>query len=299
MSVETKITAVIKTFERQDKLQNLVNSIRDFYPNLSIIIIDDSQEPSSQIWDDHCRYIFTEYDIGLSEGRNRAVALVNTPYTLLLDDDYKFTKDTKINKFLEILDSTNFDLVGGDVVDFGVLTRFFRGYLKIKNYHLHMKNEPRPLKLDGFPQYDYVINFFLARTSLLRAHPWDPDLKIREHEVFFWRLKQNEALVTFTEKVKIDHFPGTSSEGNSEKYFHNRVLQLPSFHQLACLKLGVMNFTGEEDMYHDPWKITIFSYKVLKKIGTNKEKSGAWFILYQLYIFFKPLLKIMRKPFNP
>jgi GT2 family glycosyltransferase len=299
MSVANQITAVIKTFERPDKLHKLVKSIRQYYPHLLIIIIDDSRVPSTQAWDNHCQYIFTEYDIGLSEGRNRGVALVDTPYTLLLDDDFQFTKKTKIEKFLKILDSTKFDLIGGDVVDFGILTRFFRGYLKIENFHLYLENEPNPIKLEGLPKYDFVINFFLARTSLLRDHPWDPDLKIREHEVFFWRLKQSGANITFTDTVKIDHFPGTSADGHSEQYFNNRVLNVPTYHQLACLKLGVLNFVGAENMYLAPWRITLFSYKVLKKIESNKEESWAWSILFRLYVLFKPLLKTIRKPFNP
>lgn len=92
------ITAVIKTFERPERVVALHSSIRQYYPNLAIIIVDDSSAPIAYDWDEYTTYIFTEYDIGLSEGRNRAVDQVKTLYTLILDDDFVFTPPNTFGK---------------------------------------------------------------------------------------------------------------------------------------------------------------------------------------------------------
>ena len=35
-----------------------------------------------------------------------------------------------------------------------------------------------------------VLNFLAARTQVLRDNPWDNELKMGEHEDFFWRARQ-------------------------------------------------------------------------------------------------------------
>lgn len=44
-NVNTLVTIATKTFLRYDKLQDLINSIRQFYPTITIVIADDTKEP--------------------------------------------------------------------------------------------------------------------------------------------------------------------------------------------------------------------------------------------------------------
>lgn len=44
-NVSTLVTIATKTFLRYDKLQDLINSIRQFYPTITIVIADDTEEP--------------------------------------------------------------------------------------------------------------------------------------------------------------------------------------------------------------------------------------------------------------
>ena len=249
-TVNQNITAIIKTFERPDKLRNLYDSLRKYYPNLPVVIVDDSEMPMSDTWDAQTRYVHTDYDIGLSAGRNLAVSFVKTPFTLLLDDDFLFTPKTKIEEFLNILETTDFQVVAGQVLDFGWKRRVFRGMLEIHEDVLYLNNYHKGPKHQGYVRYDFVLNFFWARTQILRDFPWDSELKIREHEVFFWRLKKNNVLVTSTDRVSIGHYPTSDIVQKDDLYFQKRVERLYFYHRLACQKIGVTDFIFLGAMYY-------------------------------------------------
>jgi glycosyltransferase involved in cell wall biosynthesis len=90
------VTIIIKTFERKYKLKQLVESIKLYYPNIRIIIVDDGQEPESIEGTD---YIITPFNIGVSLGRNIALSIVRTKYFITLDDDFVFTQYTNLKKW--------------------------------------------------------------------------------------------------------------------------------------------------------------------------------------------------------
>ncbi len=79
------LTAIIKTFERPRILRRLVSSIRRLYPDLKVIVADDSRSPVPV---DGVTTIELPYNTGLTAGRNAALREVVTPYFLLLDDDF-------------------------------------------------------------------------------------------------------------------------------------------------------------------------------------------------------------------
>jgi glycosyltransferase involved in cell wall biosynthesis len=194
-SVVSEITAIIKTFESPESLDRLIRSIRKFYPDLEILVADDSRYPQGR---KDVAYYIMPFDSGLSAGRNLLLSQVNTPYFLLLDDDYVFDNDTKLEVFLEII-KKGFDIVGGewknDISYHGIL-------VKDKDV-LYQKREHR-----GFFQehelYDIVHNFFLGRTETVYRVGWDNNLKIVEHTDFFLRAKE-VLKITYTNDVKIMH----------------------------------------------------------------------------------------------
>ena len=52
---------------------------------------------------------------------------------------------------------------------------------------------------------DLVFNFFMARTKVLRAHPWNPRLKVAEHEPFFVQAWLDEQVVMECRNVIVYH----------------------------------------------------------------------------------------------
>ena len=243
MSSDLQTTFIIKTFERPDKPVALVKSIAKFYPNVPIIIIDDSKKPSEEEWVPHIQYVHTEYDIGLSEGRNRAVKLVKTKYFVLLDDDLEFTERTKIEIFKELLEKYNFDLIGGKYYNFGChdwqYVVFFKIYRKV--FYSCIYRDPT----DGYDAIpvDFTHNFFLAKTDVIQKNLWDSELKIAEHESFFFNLKNNNVKVGYTPHVIINHWPnhGKNKDGDiiNQLYYDRRITRRDSYKDLFCKKKGL------------------------------------------------------------
>ena len=180
-----ELSVLIKTFGRRDKTVRLVRSIRRFYPDLDIIVADDgpggAPYPSATS-------LPLPYDAGLSEGRNALIAAANTPYVLLLDDDFVFFHRTRLGPaFRVIRERPSIDILAGTVRDlprYRVLGYYYR--LQRNGTVLHYVNEPLE-SLGPLRRYDITPNFFIARVDRLKAVGWDPELKLAEHTDFFLR----------------------------------------------------------------------------------------------------------------
>ena len=110
-----KITIIIKTFQRQHLLRQLIESIRNKYPKILIKVADDGHAPSA-LNIDNVDYYILPYDIGLSAGRNFLLNKVKTKYFVLLDDDHVFIEKTKLDKMFNILEKyRQIDLLSGRV----------------------------------------------------------------------------------------------------------------------------------------------------------------------------------------
>ena len=184
--VDEKLTAVIKTFERPNELKRLVLSIKRFYPNMQIIVVDDSREPT---FIDGVKTIVMPYDTGISAGRNRAMKEIQTEFFLLLDDDYVFYRKTVLEPALELmLEHSEIDIMGGVRVDLPLY-----GYVDYSKARLHPNNKDAKLEkgseVVGLPVYDMVANFFIARPERIQIIGWDEDLKKIEHTDFFTQAK--------------------------------------------------------------------------------------------------------------
>src|SRR3990167_8820718 len=105
------ITFIVSTFERVDCLKNLIKSIKKYYPDVPIFVADDSEEKSEI---QGVEYYRLEFDSGLCIKRNFLLSKVKTKYFLLLDDDFIFTEDTRIEELVRVAE-LGFDIVGGKV----------------------------------------------------------------------------------------------------------------------------------------------------------------------------------------
>ena len=157
---EEKLTAVIKTFERPKTLIRLVRSIKRFYPNIHIIVVDDSREPSRL---DGVQTIVMPYNSGISAGRNRALLEINTEYVLFLDDDFIFYHQTNFKTAIELMDKNDvIDIMGGEVINLPLFK--VNTFINKKLYPTDaISTMPIGSMIDGLPVYDKVPNFFIAR----------------------------------------------------------------------------------------------------------------------------------------
>uniref|UniRef100_A0A4W4E7L1 Beta-1,4-N-acetyl-galactosaminyltransferase 2 (SID blood group), tandem duplication 1 n=1 Tax=Electrophorus electricus TaxID=8005 RepID=A0A4W4E7L1_ELEEL len=182
------VTVVTKTFLRYNELKVLINSIRQFYPDIKIIIADDSLIPEKVTGTNIEHYIMPPAQ-GWFAGRNLAVSQVTSKYFLWVDDDFVFLSKTHIENFVEVMEAIPDLDLGGDVD--GNQFYFSLMYEEgdedgggcMKRVHGQAHST-----LPGFEDcylVDGVVNFFLARTDAVRKVGFDPVLKRVAHTEFF------------------------------------------------------------------------------------------------------------------
>ncbi|KAJ8369913.1 hypothetical protein SKAU_G00099410 [Synaphobranchus kaupii] len=190
-NISALVTFATKTFLRYDKLQDLIDSIRRYYPTVTIVIADDSEHPKP-VTGPYIEHYIMPFGKGWFAGRNLAVSQVTTKYVLWVDDDFIFTANTKVEKLVDMLERTTLDLVGGAVREVTGYTATYRqtilkeqggtegDCLRIRMGYHHI--------IEGFPNCvvcDGVINFFLARTEKVLQVGFDPQLARVAHLEFF------------------------------------------------------------------------------------------------------------------
>lgn len=184
--IDENLTAIIKTFQRPKILKRLVKSLRRMYPNMKVIVVDDSREPEKL---EGVETIVMPYDSGVSAGRNEALKHVNTPYLMLLDDDFICNRYTQVLPVLEKLERLHdVDMIGGDVI----YLPFYRkiDYTQAGLHPTQAVSVVTPgTQIEGMTVHDKVANFYIARTESIRKIGWDPQIKRLDHADFFTRAK--------------------------------------------------------------------------------------------------------------
>ncbi|XP_030649797.1 beta-1,4 N-acetylgalactosaminyltransferase 2-like, partial [Chanos chanos] len=217
--INSQVTITTKTFLRYKELNVLIKSIRKYYRDIKIIIADDSLNSQKVDGANIEQYIMPPAQ-GWFAGRNLAVSQVMTKYFLWVDDDFMFIDDTKIEKFVEVMEAVpELDVVAGGVsrdrVYFKV--KYEKGHMEeggclsrfIGRSHQALPGQPHCSLVDG------VVNFFLARTDSVRRVGFDPFLKRVGHSEFFFD-GLGDLLVATCGGVRIGH---------QRKVKHNDYLQ--------------------------------------------------------------------------
>lgn len=225
-NISALVTIATKTFLRYDKLQDLIDSIRKFYPTVTIIIADDSETPQ-KVEGAHVEQYIMPFGKGWFAGRNLAISQVSTKYVLWVDDDFIFCSHTKIEKLVEVLEKTSLDVVGGAVREITGYATTFRQKITIEpggkegdclqtiqGYHHIIEGFPNCVVADG------VVNFFLGRTEKLRKAGFDPRLSRVAHlEFFVDGLRElhvgscDDVIVDHASKI---HLPWSQTESDKE-----------------------------------------------------------------------------------
>ncbi|XP_031602710.2 beta-1,4 N-acetylgalactosaminyltransferase 1a [Oreochromis aureus] len=190
-NITALVTIATKTFLRYDKLKDLIDSIRKYYPTVTIVIADDNEHPQP-VTGPHIEHYIMPFGKGWFAGRNLAVSQVITKYVLWVDDDFIFTANTKLEKMVDILEKTTLDLVGGAVREVTGYTATYRHTISVEDggkegdclhirlgYHHAIKGFPNCVVADA------VINFFMAQTVKVQQVGFDPRLARQAHLEFF------------------------------------------------------------------------------------------------------------------
>jgi len=207
-------TALVKSLLRPVSLERLLASLRQYCPDLAILVADDGpacdREPVARVCDHHgARVLWLPHDVGLSVGRNVLVDACATPFFLLLDDDFVVLPDSHIPALVDEVRAGRFDIAAGTVLHWGQPTHY-EGYMERQGRHLHMRPVQHPVTRPV--AVDLAFNFFAARTEAVRRVRWHDALKLCEHQSFFLRCQRAGVRVGYVPAAQIDHRPQTEGD---------------------------------------------------------------------------------------
>lgn len=214
-------TVIVTTFERPKVVRRFLKSVREFYPDIDIIVSDNGKcRPALE--DDAmnkygCRYLKLPFDSGVSNARNKALDMAETKYAVICDDDYEFTEQTKLENFRKVLESDEkVGIVAGELIYWGEQRQYMH---KIKvneeeKFFLILRIfEPEWIYTDGvkYCYAEHVFQFFMMRN--VPEIRWDADLKCQwEHVELALRLKREGKWRTVsTPDVVAKHVSGRMS----------------------------------------------------------------------------------------
>ncbi|KAI8493707.1 hypothetical protein Bbelb_286280 [Branchiostoma belcheri] len=213
--INKKVTIITKTFLRYPSVRALLNSTREFYPKMRVVVADDSR-PVEDLQADNVDHYVMPFGAGWFAGRNLALSQVTTAYFLWVDDDYVFTKDTKLENFVEVLDNTNMDLVSGSVGN----RKLMFSKLSILPGDEHgdclVQGGGHYGTVPGYPHCyltPKVTNFYMGRTDAVRAVGFDPTYSRYGHTEFFVDA-MGRLRMAACEGVRIDHRSARNADYN-------------------------------------------------------------------------------------
>lgn len=221
------IDVVAVTTDRFQSVKELVRSIRRVLgedPGITVVV----QSNQNNRWDRLARrfsakFLYVEYDLGLSAARNVAVRATDRPLVLLMDDDFQLDERCRLDGALTILNHhPEISVLGGNLLDVhhwsegrdkevsqGFAMKLLDGPPNLT--WLRLEDAPRLRQFlnptDYFEYCDVVDNFALMRRDHVfdRGVWWNEELKIgAEHQEFFLRLKQHpSSRVARTNALKV------------------------------------------------------------------------------------------------
>lgn len=190
------VTFIFKSFQRHPMAKRLYRNIRRYYPNVQIVIADDSRKPL-QLEGHALKIIQLPFNCGLSRGLNAALAQVKTPYVIRLDDDELLTPYSGFHAHLQyLMTHPQVDLIGVSPRNIPLERNWKKSANKYAKFS--MSNAPKPLKIPHMTQLDEdhivlgkVANIFIARTNALCSVGYDDNIRMIDHHEFFFRAAGN------------------------------------------------------------------------------------------------------------
>ena len=245
-----KLTAIVRTSNRYRSLKRLVKSVRKFYPQLRLLVADDSLEPQNVQGVDSLRLPERS---GRAACLNALLARVRTPYFLLLDELAELNRASQLEQLLQALADDKLDVAGGDII--GCRRRFYfftrrqheprHGLCEISASSLKIRQGTR-LVGDGFSWCDFVGDFYVARTNKVRTiGGWDAELCDDEREEFFVRAQRHG--------LRVGLVPEVSAWQWQESLDSDEDQSRPNLKSLAVAKMGLERMTDlQGQLYKAP-----------------------------------------------
>jgi glycosyltransferase involved in cell wall biosynthesis len=239
--VLSDITIVIPTFHRRGYLFDCLAGIRENLPECDVVVVsDDGVIPQT------ANEIYLPYDSGLTAKRNAGVAQVQTRYTLIGSDDFCFSTDEAREGIIKMRKA-----LGASEINIGYEIDVLAGRVNDRNYEgtleyvpgEYIKEHRTTTQDSSLVRVDIAANYFLARTCVLRAFPWDEAIRPvgGEHVDFFLDLKEAGVVVMFLPNVNVNQMEYDASKQDPRyKAFRRRALT--TGHALMMKKRNITKY---------------------------------------------------------
>jgi len=210
------ITVIIKTFIRPKVCIKTIKAWNVLYPNINIIVVDDGDINPDLTEYKNVRHIKTEFNIGLSAGRNLGVKNADTKFIFIADDDdIPIKSNHNIVKCKNLLLELDIDLIGSNAFQAHINNINNNGIVQ----QLYIPSSP------GYIPCDVTTNHFLIKNQNVPI--WPENIKIkREHYIFFQRCKENNLKIAGTNFLQFKSqriYPKRYSKYKSVSY--NRIIK--------------------------------------------------------------------------
>lgn len=239
------MTILVTTFLRPGFLKACLKGIEANLPECRVAVACDD-ETTPRDWG-VAGWSQIPFDSGLTAKRNAAVQVTTTKYALLGSDDYDFSKPEVregIERMVATLDEhPEIDVVVGTYNDMP-----YEGKLEYRPGEYIMEHRKRPSELPTFLKpypgwkIEMGINYFLARTEVLREVPWDESIRPigGEHGDWFMCMKQAGKYIAFVPGCNI-HATEDNHEWRHPDYFKYRN-RAQLGHQAMLKKWGIKDY---------------------------------------------------------
>ena len=214
------VAILITTFMRDAALFNCVESIRKYYPDITIFVGDNGEanRKKTEFLNKYkCAYVKAPFDCGVGETRNKVFKKIPKRYKhiMICEDDIIFTASTMLGNWVSILEGKDeIGIVGGK------LNKHHANLLIDMNYEAWLYADKAALYIERIKEFkweldvgaryvycDIVLNVFMMRREVWDSQGWDPKIKTwPEHEDFFFSVKKNtDWKVAYTDTVSMTH----------------------------------------------------------------------------------------------
>lgn len=235
-----RVTAVVKNFLRNEKTINCIDSLLSTYKGIKVIVIDDGPKEYQEKILDYYRkieglghkVILTDFDIGLSQGRNLALENIETEYALIGDNDFVYDEKSGVDKMLSVMnDRRDIDILCGGVFE-NEKERHYEGFMEIRT-------DNAGAKYLGYTPLDYKncrwedvggsqvtkidlgFNYFLMKSSIYPKMSWPKDIKVAfEHSTSFYLARQKGVNIYYIKNCFVLHDKTPFPE--AQKYYQFR-----------------------------------------------------------------------------
>lgn len=288
MDMTEKVSVIVPTHNRPDKLPTALNSIlNQTYTNIEIVVIDDNEpgsdarnkteEVMAQYSDNRIVYHKNDKCLGGGPARNEGIKVATGTYITFLDDDDRYL-EKKIENQVNFIQSENIEMCFGDIYIHNDDDRLIEFRHNIWAEGLKGQDLLKGLVIHGSTPTPSIM---IKKEVVERVGGFE-DVPVGQEYVFSWKMIENGVNVKYfncCDVVAYAHSQGRISSGK------NKIKGEAIMFDLKKTKLDLLNNKEKRYLY--------FRHYAVLALTSFRDRNFANILKYGLIIVFKyPVLTL-------